>query len=172
VFVHVYVYVFVYMHTYVYVHVYKPAGDVEFAGHAVHAPAPGESLYLPVSHTLHVPPLGPVYPALHSQSSRASLAAGDVELPGHVEHAAGPGESLYLPSSHAVHVPPLGPVYPAMHAQSPEGLITEWGGQSARVGVVVGGPLPAIRVWLKCISSSVLVPHGVKTLLVSWYTQQ
>ena len=75
VFVHVYVYVFVYMHTYVYVHVYKPAGDVEFAGHAVHAPAPGESLYLPVSHTVHVPPLGPVYPALHSQSSRASLAA-------------------------------------------------------------------------------------------------
>ena len=73
--VYVYVYVFVYMHTYVYVHVYKPAGDTEFAGHAVHAPAPGESLYLPVSHTVHVPPFGPVYPALHSQSSRASLAA-------------------------------------------------------------------------------------------------
>ena len=73
--VHVYVYVHVYMHTDVYVHVYKPAGDTELAGHAVHAPAPGESLYLPVSHTVHVPPLGPVYPALHSQSSRASLAA-------------------------------------------------------------------------------------------------
>ena len=47
----------------------------EFAGHAVHAPAPGESLYLPVSHAEHVPPLGPVYPALHVQSSCASLPA-------------------------------------------------------------------------------------------------
>jgi hypothetical protein len=41
----------------------------------VHAPAPGESLYFPVSHAVHVPPLGPVYPALHAQSPLASLAA-------------------------------------------------------------------------------------------------
>ena len=79
--VHVYVYVHTYMHTdvyvytYVYVHVYTPAGDTELSGHAVHAPAPVESLYLPASQAAHVPPLGPVYPVLHSQSSRASLAA-------------------------------------------------------------------------------------------------
>ena len=81
VFVHVHVYVYVctyvhmYVYTYVYVHVYTPAGDTELSGHAVHAPAPGESLYLPASQAAHVPPLGPVYPVLHSQSSRASLAA-------------------------------------------------------------------------------------------------
>ena len=54
---------------------HKPAGDAELAGQAVHAPAPGESLYFPVSHAVHVPPLGPVYPALHAQSPLASLAA-------------------------------------------------------------------------------------------------
>ena len=54
---------------------HKPAGDMELAGHAVHAPAPGESLCVPASHAVHVPPLGPVYPALHVQSSRASLPA-------------------------------------------------------------------------------------------------
>ena len=64
-----------YVYTYVYVHVYTPAGDTELSGHAVHAPAPGESLYLPVSHAEHVPPLGPVYPALHVQSPLASLPA-------------------------------------------------------------------------------------------------
>ncbi len=36
---------------------------------------PVASLYLPASHAMHVPPLGPVYPALHAQSSLASLAA-------------------------------------------------------------------------------------------------
>ena len=54
---------------------HKPAGDTELSGHAVHAPAPGESLYFPVSHAVHVPPLGPVYPALHAQSPLASLPA-------------------------------------------------------------------------------------------------
>ena len=75
VFVHVYVYVFVYMHTYVYVHVYKPAGDTEFAGHVEHAAGPGESLYLPSSHAVHVPPLGPVYPAMHAQSPEGLITA-------------------------------------------------------------------------------------------------
>ena len=75
VYVYVFVHVFVYVYTYVHVHVYTPAGDTELSGHAVHAPAPGESLYLPASQAAHVPPLGPVYPVLHSQSSRASLAA-------------------------------------------------------------------------------------------------
>ena len=54
---------------------HKPAGDVELPGHVEHAAGPGESLNLPSSHAVHVPPLGPVYPAMHAQSSVASLAA-------------------------------------------------------------------------------------------------
>ena len=72
---YLYMFVYVYVYTNVHVHVYTPAGDTELSGHAVHAPAPVESLYLPASQAAHVPPLGPVYPVLHSQSSRASLAA-------------------------------------------------------------------------------------------------
>jgi hypothetical protein len=46
------------------------------AGQSVHADEPDvASLYLPASHAVHVPPLGPVYPALHAQSSLVSLAA-------------------------------------------------------------------------------------------------
>jgi hypothetical protein len=41
----------------------------------VHAAGPVAFLYLPASHAVHVPPLGPVYPALHAQSPLASLAA-------------------------------------------------------------------------------------------------
>ena len=54
---------------------HKPAGDVELPGHVEHAAGPGESLNLPSSHAVHVPQLGPVYPAMHAQSSVASLAA-------------------------------------------------------------------------------------------------
>ena len=54
---------------------HKPAGDTELAGHAVHAAGPVASLYLPASHAVHVPPLGPVYPALHAQFPLVSLAA-------------------------------------------------------------------------------------------------
>ena len=59
--VEVHVHVHVYVHTYVYVHVYKLAGDIEFAGHVEHAAGPAESLNLPSSHAVHVPPLGPVH---------------------------------------------------------------------------------------------------------------
>jgi hypothetical protein len=44
---------------------HKPAGDTELAGHAVHAAGPVASLYFPASHAVHVPPFGPVNPALH-----------------------------------------------------------------------------------------------------------
>ena len=44
-----------------------PAGDVELSGHLVQDAGPDASLYLPASHTVHVPPLLPVYPALHAQ---------------------------------------------------------------------------------------------------------
>ena len=51
---------------------HKPAGDVELAGHAVHALAPGASLYFPASHAVHGPPLGPVLPLPHVQSFSSS----------------------------------------------------------------------------------------------------
>jgi len=52
-----------------------PAGDVESPGHAVQDPPPDASLYVPASHAVHGPPLGPVYPAMHSQSPLSSLPA-------------------------------------------------------------------------------------------------
>ena len=52
-----------------------PAGDVESPGHAVQDPPPDASLYVPASHAVHGPPLGPVYPAMHSQSPLESLPA-------------------------------------------------------------------------------------------------
>ena len=54
---------------------HKPAGDVELPGHVEHAAGPGESLYLPSSHAVHVPPLGPVYPAMHAQSPEGLITA-------------------------------------------------------------------------------------------------
>ena len=33
--------------------------------------------YLPAAHAVHVPPFGPVKPALHAQSEEASLPAGE-----------------------------------------------------------------------------------------------
>jgi hypothetical protein len=42
----------------------------------LHDALPGSSLYCPASHWAHAPPAGPVAPALHEQSVRASLALG------------------------------------------------------------------------------------------------
>ena len=77
-----------------------PAGDVESPGHAVQDPPPDASLYVPASHAVHGPPLGPVYPAMHSQSPLASLPAGDVELAGHAVHEREIGVYWYLFSNH------------------------------------------------------------------------
>jgi hypothetical protein len=87
-------------------------------------------LYVPATHAVHVPPLGPVKPALQVQAVRAALASGELELVGHprqvvstvaptvveyvptaqLRHRDGPVVILYVPATHAVHVPPLGPV--------------------------------------------------------------
>ena len=47
------------------------------AGQMLHDPAPDTSLYVPAAHAVHVPPFGPVKPALHAQSEEASLPAGE-----------------------------------------------------------------------------------------------
>jgi hypothetical protein len=74
-------------------------------------------LYLPAAHAVHVPPSGPLKPALHVQEVRVALAEGDELLVGHVSHVCAPEVLLYFPASHATHEPPLGPVYPATHEQ-------------------------------------------------------
>ena len=48
-------------------------------GQSLHDPAPVDDLYLPDVHCEHVPPLGPVKPALHVQSDTASLPAVEDE---------------------------------------------------------------------------------------------
>ena len=48
-------------------------------GQLLHDPAPDTALYVPAAHAVHVPPLGPVKPALHLQSEEASLPAGEVD---------------------------------------------------------------------------------------------
>ena len=47
------------------------------AGQLLHDPAPDTALYVPATHAVHVPPFGPVKPALHAQSEEASLPAGE-----------------------------------------------------------------------------------------------
>lgn len=46
----------------------------------------------------------PVWPAMHSQSVTAVLAAEDVAWSGHEEQASEPVLGLYSPSKHAEHV--------------------------------------------------------------------
>jgi len=47
---------------------HKPAGNAELEEHEEHTAGPGESLYLPVSHAVHVPPLGPVLTHTHTHT--------------------------------------------------------------------------------------------------------
>jgi len=43
-------------------------------GQLVHAEGPTLALYFPIPHAVQLPPLGPVNPLLHKQSTRALLA--------------------------------------------------------------------------------------------------
>jgi len=54
-----------------------PEGDVEPGGQLLHDPAPDPALNVPAGQAVHVPPFGPVKPALHSQSEDASLPPGE-----------------------------------------------------------------------------------------------
>ena len=152
-------------------------GELELAGHARQvdssvAPAVAEYLsaaqsvqtalpvvvlYLPATHAVHGPPLGPVNPTLQVQAMRVKLAIGELELVGHVRQVVAtvaptvveyvpapqsvqtalPVAILYFPATHAVHGPPLGPVYPALQA----GLI-----QAALDVLAIGEVVPAGHV--------------------------
>ena len=56
------------------------------AKQAVQAASPAKALYLPATHPTHVPPLGPVKPAVHIQPEAAALPAGAFECAGHAKH--------------------------------------------------------------------------------------
>ena len=112
-----------------------PAGELDPEGQLLHATAPDSALYDPVGHTLHVPPLKPVKPALHVQSEAASLPAGELDPAGQLLHAptpdeilnlpegqllqtSAPGSALNVPAAQGAHGPPSGPVKPALHVQA------------------------------------------------------
>jgi hypothetical protein len=90
---------------------------MESAGQAVQSPDPAHVLYFPATHAVHVPPFGPVDPALQVQLVQAALPAGEMESAGQAVQSADPANVLYFPATHAVHVPPSGPVDPALQVQ-------------------------------------------------------
>ena len=104
---------------------------------------------------MHVPPSGPVEPALQVQLVKAALPAGELVSEGqtlHVAafapaeyvpaaqslHVASPVDALYFPASQSVHVPPFGPVEPALQVQLvkaglPAGELVSADGQATHV---------------------------------------
>jgi len=75
-------------------------------------------LYVPPKHCVHVPPSGPLDPALQMQAATAVLPAGELESAGQPTQGEFPEPDLYVPPKHRVHVPPFGPEYPASHWHS------------------------------------------------------
>ncbi len=121
---------------------------------------PVDALYFPTAHAVHVPPSGPVEPALQVQLVKAALPAGELEADGqatHVElaifftsveylpvpqsvHTADPGNALYFPATQSAHVPPFGPVEPALQVQLvkaglPSGELVSADGQVTHVEI-------------------------------------
>ena len=104
------------------------------------ATSPGAVLYCPAMHSLQVPPLGPVEPALQVQAVKTELPSRDFEFVGHPKHVetsvaptaaeyvpisqpmqlAGPTSALYFPGTHSKHVPPSSPDEPALQVQAVE----------------------------------------------------
>jgi hypothetical protein len=55
---------------------------------SVQAADPVDTLYLPATHAVQLPPSGPVDPALQVQLVKAALPAGELELVGQAVHDA------------------------------------------------------------------------------------
>ena len=71
-----------------------------YTGHTVHACDPSQSLYVPLAHSAHGPPSGPVNPATHEHTV---IAVTDHWFCAHVVHAWTPVNALNLPASHPTH---------------------------------------------------------------------
>jgi len=61
-------------------------GDEENAGHNRHAAGPISFLKVPARHAAHVPPFGPVKPALQAQAEAEELLEGEFEFGRHALH--------------------------------------------------------------------------------------
>jgi hypothetical protein len=59
-----------------------PAGEIEFAGQPKQPEFPVPDLYVSLKHCVHVPPLGPLDPALHTHAAIAVLAVGELDNTG------------------------------------------------------------------------------------------
>ncbi len=114
-----------------------PAAELEFPGQAAHveAPmaveyvpmaqlrhvlakvAPAVPEYLPTPQAVHVPPFGPVYPALHMHWVKTVLACAEFEPTGQAVHNAVPVPALKVPATQGMHGLLLAQVYPTLHAQ-------------------------------------------------------
>ena len=73
----------------------------------VHGADPGEILYVPAAHAVHVPPFVPVYPTLQRQLVWRALPLGEFENVGQMTHelsAEAPGVVEYLPAPQLKHV--------------------------------------------------------------------
>jgi hypothetical protein len=70
----------------------------------VQAAVPFTTLYFPVAHNEHVPPFGPVDPALHTHIPITLLPAPETVFPGQLRHALAPVTSEYVPATQLVHI--------------------------------------------------------------------
>ncbi len=68
-------------------------------------------------HAVHVPPSGPLYPALHLQAVLATLAGTEKLFDRQVSQPELPDSLLYSPGAQGQQVAPFMPVYPATHEQ-------------------------------------------------------
>jgi hypothetical protein len=95
-----------------------PLPELEVEGQLEQVAFPVVALYFAATHTMHVPPSGPVDPASHRQLVFRKLALGDCEFAGHSVQIIEPGVVLYIDTEHAEHAPPSAPVYPASQIQA------------------------------------------------------
>ena len=97
-----------------------PLADPDSAGHTTHAVRPVAPEYVPLpqslhaaepcplfcfpaTHAVHVPPSGPLCPALHVQLRSAVLLTGEIDWSGQILHKKSPVLVLYLPASQSTH---------------------------------------------------------------------
>ena len=82
----------------------------------MHIALPVVDLYFPAAQAAHVPPSGPVYPALHVQAVTAELCPRALVLTGHCKHVVAAVTPTYFPSRQLVHaVAPATENCPAAH---------------------------------------------------------
>ena len=101
-------------------------------GQSAQGAVPLTSLYWPGSHAVQLPPLGPVYPKLHTHKAMSEEATGESEAKGQEIQVLSevafdaaeyfprsqnvqldePLMDFQVPGRHAEHSTPLGPVYP------------------------------------------------------------